>query len=274
MSLVARGVSVVYAQGTSLEHAALHDTSLSVEPGRLHLVLGSTGSGKSTLLKALSGLMRPTSGTVEADGAAPLPGDVGLVFQRPESQLFAETVIDDVAFGPRNRGLTAAEARVAAVDALREVGVDPDVLGTRSPFALSGGQARRVAIAGVVAMDPAYVLLDEPLAGLDLRGRRFVLALIDRLLAKGKGVVVVSHSAEEHLASADNVVLLASGHVMFEGTPAQLAARWEAWGRAGLEPPAMSKLARGLAGLGVPTADCGLDPERMAEAVVRMRGGA
>ena len=181
MGLTVEGAGHVYGNGTAWAQRALGGVSLTVESGELVAVLGATGSGKSTLLRLMTGLLAPTEGRVLVDDeeacAALARGRVGLVFQRPEAQLFAETVVDDVAFGPRNLGASLADSRVAARAALRAVGLDPAVFGQRSPFTLSGGEARRVAVAGVLAMRPAYLLLDEPTAGLDahgISGRTFV----------------------------------------------------------------------------------------------------
>ncbi|TLM80460.1 MAG: ATP-binding cassette domain-containing protein, partial [Actinobacteria bacterium] len=208
MSLVARDVTHVYSAGTSFAATALDGVSLELESGGLALVIGRTGSGKSTLLRVLAGLMQPTGGTVEADGAPlgdAVRGAVAMVFQDAESQLFADTVLEDAAFGPRNLGRSEQEAASDAADALESVGLPPAVFGARSPFSLSGGEARRAALAGVLAMRPRYLLLDEPTAGLDARGRRAVREAVARVREGGVGVVVVSHDADEWLAAADRV---------------------------------------------------------------------
>lgn len=229
MGLTVEGAGFVYNRGTAYASRALSGVSLSCERGALVVVLGATGSGKSTLLRLAAGLEPPTEGSVLVDGiatgvtgAGAVPrGTVGLVFQRPESQLFAETVADDVAFGPRNLGRNAEQARADVAASLAAVRLDPEAFGSRSPFTLSGGEARRVAIAGVLAMRPSYLLLDEPTAGLDAAGREAVLAAISTARERA-GVVVVTHDAEEFLPSADAVLVLAAGETVFAGPPAGL----------------------------------------------------
>ncbi len=220
MSLIASGVTYTYQQGTTLAHRALEDVSVSITPGEITLILGATGSGKSTLLRVLAGLLSPTQGSASVDGQTIQPGDVGLVFQQPESQLFAETILDDVAFGPRNLGRSPLETETVSRRAMTQVGLDPEVFSQRSPFSLSGGQARRAAIAGVLAMEPRYLLFDEPTAGLDAQGRDFVRQLVVDLAARGVGVAVVTHAAEEFLGSADTLVLVADGRCVYEGPAA------------------------------------------------------
>lgn len=204
------------------------------------LVLGATGSGKSTLLRIAAGLLEGAEGTASIDGE-PLTrksarGRVGLVFQDAESQLFAETVAADVAFGPRNMGLSESDADTAARDALALVGLPPAQFGGRSPFSLSGGEARRAAIAGVLAFAPRYLLLDEPTAGLDAPGRRAVGSIVADARARA-GVVVVSHSAEEFLAAADRVLVLAAGRAVYDGSAVDLVADPSPFASAGLLAP-------------------------------------
>ena len=218
MSLELSGVSFVYSPGAPYETRALHDVDLAVQRRALTLVLGPTGSGKSTLLRVMAGLLEPTVGSVRIGGeplaraVAGAEGGVGLAFQNPESQLFAETVAQDVAFGPLNQGMAEDAAYDLARGSLDAVGLDPDEYGLKSPFGLSGGEARRVALAGVLATRPGYLLLDEPSAGLDARGRAAVMASIERARSSA-GVVVVTHDAEQFLPHADTVVLLRGGAV-------------------------------------------------------------
>lgn len=242
MSLALKRVGFTYGRGTRFATRALTEVDLSVERGELVLVLGTTGSGKSTLLRIAAGLLQPDSGTVTLDGTAvggPLaavrPG-VGIVFQTPEMQLFAESVETDVAFGPRNQGLSLPDAHAAARGALSAVRLDPATFGPRSPFSLSGGEARRVAIAGVLAMAPGYLLLDEPTAGLDAEGREAVRRIVSDA-RRDAGVVVVTHEAEEFLETADRVVLLSKGTVSFAGAVDDLVQNPDVFAVSGLRAP-------------------------------------
>lgn len=234
MGLNARALGYTYGAGTSFAATALEGVDLDLEPGELVLVAGTTGSGKSTLLKLLAGLLAPTAGTIEVDGAAPSARDargrVAIVFQNPETQFFAETVLADVAFGPRNMGAGDPDRRALA--AIEAVGLDPERFADRSPFALSGGEARRVAVAGALAMGARYLLLDEPTAGLDADGRRGVHEAIDAERIRA-GIVVVTHDPEEFLGRADRLLVLRDGACAYEGPPSRLlddAGRFEATG--------------------------------------------
>jgi len=248
---------------------------MTVERGELVLVLGATGSGKSTLLRIAAGLLSATRGSAAVDGV-PLTrssarGVVGLVFQDAEAQLFAETVADDVAFGPRNLGAPPLDAAAAARDALARVGLDPDAYGARSPFALSGGEARRAAIAGVLAMRPRYLLLDEPTAGLDARGRDAVRALVGAERERS-GVVVVSHSAAEFLGDADRVLLLSEGRTAFAGSGARLVGEPEAFTHAGLVAPDVLRAQQLAAERGASLAPFTLEPEAAAASIAAAGG--
>ncbi|MCL2025065.1 MAG: ATP-binding cassette domain-containing protein [Coriobacteriia bacterium] len=207
-TLVADNVSVTYELGD--QHIdALRDVSVSVRTGELVVVQGPTGSGKSTLLKVLAGLLKPQAGTATLDGVAVTDasnrGKIGLMFQDPESALFGETVLEDVAFGPRNFGASPQAACEAAEEALRRVGLDPAAFGERSPFHLSGGEARRVAVAGILAFAPQFILADEPTAGLDDAGRTLMIkTLVD--MTRTSGVVIVTHSPELFEPYATQVV--------------------------------------------------------------------
>jgi len=273
MPLRLADVSFTYGAGTTFAQQALDGVSFDVAPGELVLVLGATGSGKSTLLRIACGLLDVQRGTATIDGAAltrsTARGNVGLVFQDAEAQLFADTVSDDVAFGPRNLGLGSEDAAQRARESLEAVGLDPDAFGHRSPFALSGGEARRAAIAGVLAMSPAYVLTDEPTAGLDAEGRRTVRrALLSQ--RTHAGVVVVSHSAEEFLSDADRVLVLHQGRAAWYGSAASLIADPAPLTAAGLVAPAVLEVQRLARDRGLDIGAFTLDP---IEAATRLAAG-
>jgi energy-coupling factor transporter ATP-binding protein EcfA2 len=192
---------------------AVRDVSLSLGAGTRWVVGGATGSGKTTLLRLACGLLEPTGGGVMLDGSTVRPGQVACSFQRAVDQLFADSVLEDVAFGPRNRGFTAREARVRAARALEEVGIDAEALGGRSPFSLSGGQARRVALAGALALDAPVVLLDEPTVGMDSAGVGFLLGLLERLRADGVTVVVVTHDLARLASGSDGIAVVERGRI-------------------------------------------------------------
>jgi energy-coupling factor transport system ATP-binding protein len=215
-SLHIDNVHFTYGVNTDVEREVLRGVSLAIDPGSYTLITGNSGAGKSTLLRVLSGLLEPSLGTVAfSNGRKVFPGSVGIVFQHPESQLFAQTVEDEIAFGPSNLGLLpSSDVRGNVVrEALDAVGLDPKAFFHRSPFSLSGGEMRRLAIAGILAMRPAFLLLDEPTAGLDAEGRAFVHALIARLVRATAGVVVVSHDVEEFESRAQTHLELRDGRL-------------------------------------------------------------
>lgn len=239
---------------------ALRDVSLTVRRGEFLGLAGHTGSGKSTLVQHLNGLIRPQEGFVRALGldlsnkkdAAAVKAKVGVVFQYPERQLFAETVTQDVAFGPHNLGLPQDEVDRRVESSLSRVGLDLSTVGDKSPFELSGGQQRRVAFAGVLAMEPEVLVLDEPMAGLDPAARRDFLELIDRLHRDGLTVVMVSHSMDDLANCCDRIVVMNEGAVFAEGTPAQVFAHADELKSIGLGVPAAQRMALALAKAGVP----------------------
>lgn len=239
---------------------ALRDVSLTVRRGEFLGLAGHTGSGKSTLVQHLNGLIRPQEGSVCALGldlsqkkdAAAVKAKVGVVFQYPERQLFAETVVRDVAFGPRNLGLSQDEVARRVASSLARVGLDLATIGDKSPFELSGGQQRRVAFAGVLAMEPEVLVLDEPMAGLDPAARRDFLELIGRLHDEGLTVVMVSHSMDDLANCCDRIVVMNEGAVFAEGTPAQVFAHADELKSIGLGVPAAQRMALALAEAGVP----------------------
>lgn len=232
MLLKLRNISYTYMPGTPFEVAALKNITLDIEQGEYLAIIGQTGSGKSTLIQHLNGLLLPTTGEVYLDGKqvskdkkglAAIRRRIGLLFQFPEQQLFEENVASDVAFGPRNLGLSEQEIAVRVDRALRLVGLDPAEVRDRSPFSLSGGQMRRVAMAGVLAMEPDVVILDEPAAGLDPRSKEEILNQIDALHREHKlTVVLVSHSMEDVASRAERLVVLADGEIRLAGSPADV----------------------------------------------------
>lgn len=245
---------------------ALRDVSLTVRRGEFLGLAGHTGSGKSTLVQHLNGLIRPQEGSVRALGldlsnkkdAAAVKAKVGVVFQYPERQLFAETVAQDVAFGPHNLGLPQDEVDRRVESSLARVGLDLATVGDKSPFELSGGQQRRVAFAGVLAMEPEVLVLDEPMAGLDPAARSDFLELIDRLHHGGLTVVMVSHSMDDLANCCDRIVVMNEGAVFAEGTPAQVFAHADELKSIGLGVPAAQRMALALAEAGVPLRRGGL----------------
>lgn len=245
---------------------ALRDVSLTVRRGEFLGLAGHTGSGKSTLVQHLNGLIRPQEGSVRALGldlsnkkdAAAVKAKVGVVFQYPERQLFAETVAQDVAFGPHNLGLPQDEVDRRVESSLSRVGLDLSTVGDKSPFELSGGQQRRVVFAGVLAMEPEVLVLDEPMAGLDPAARRDFLELIDRLHRDGLTVVMVSHSMDDLANCCDRIVAMNEGAVFAEGTPEQVFAHADELKSIGLGVPAAQRMALALAEAGVPLRRGGL----------------
>lgn len=233
---------------------ALRDVSFSVEPGEFLGIAGHTGSGKSTLIQHLNGLLTPTQGRVLVNGqdlsskqvAQSVRGAVGVVFQYPEHQLFARTVFDDVAFGPRNLGLGESQVAERVRAALAQVGLDQDAIGQASPFELSGGQQRRVAFAGVLAMNPQVLVLDEPVAGLDPVARQSFLELIRSLHASGMGIVMVSHSMDDLACFCQRVLVLSEGRQLFLGAPEDVFSHEEELHAVGLDVPKAQRMANAL----------------------------
>ena len=232
MSIDIKNICYTYMRGTPFEKKALDDVSVSIDKGEIVAVIGHTGSGKSTLVQHLNGLLKPDAGQVAVDGVNLAGKDaaakkarqlVGMVFQYPEHQIFAETVYEDIAFGPRNRGFSEAEVDKQVHEAMAFVGLDFATFARRSPFQLSGGQMRRVAIAGVVAMNPDYLVLDEPSAGLDPRSRNAVFKEIMALhQSRGIAIVLVTHSMEEAVKYAKRMLVINKGQILFHGNPADI----------------------------------------------------
>ena len=254
MPIEVKRLTHVYMPGTPFEARALSDVSLNIGEGEFIGIIGHTGSGKSTLISHLNGLERSEKGVVFVNGVdlgdkdtdlIAIRRTVGLVFQYPEYQLFEETVEKDIAYGPKNLGLNDDEIRERVAEAIRMVGLDMS-LAQKSPFELSGGQKRRVAIAGVLAMKPSILVLDEPAAGLDPAGRRDMLALVKRIHESGVTVVMVSHSMDDVGRLCDRLYVLNKGEIAYSGTPAEVFLHDERLHDIGLDVPECAKLARRL----------------------------
>jgi energy-coupling factor transport system ATP-binding protein len=260
MPIVIEQLSHTYLPGSALAYPALADISLTVPDGEFLGIIGHTGSGKSTLIQHFNGLLLPTAGSVTVDGLDTrekklrkrIRSLVGMVFQYPEYQLFDETVERDVAFGPKNMGLPEEETAQRVAEALTLVGLDPDEFSLKSPFELSGGEKRRAALAGILAMRPKYLVLDEPMAGLDPRGRHEILALIESLRLKyGTGIVMVSHSMDDVAMYADRIAVLDKGSLSFVGPPEEVFSRGKELLEMGLNLPQATQLVLALRARGI-----------------------
>ena len=285
MSIVIEHLNYVYMQGGPYETKALDDVSLTIHDGEFVGLIGHTGSGKSTLVQHLNGLILPTSGQITVDGMdladkntdkRAIRRRVGLVFQYPENQLFEETVAKDIAFGPKNLGLDEAEIDRRVRTAMRRVALDYDNLSQRSVFELSGGQMRRVAIAGVLAMEPQTLVLDEPCAGLDPKGREEILGLISDLHREsGATIVMVSHSMDDVAALAERVIVMNHGKVAMDGAPREVFSRGEELRAIGLDVPQAVELAQKLRekGFDVPEGIYKIEEVRAAVEAIVGKGG-
>lgn len=276
-------VGYVYMQGGPFEKTALDDVSLEISRGEFIGLIGHTGSGKSTLIQMLNGLLKPTSGTISVGGSVlgakgtdmrQIRFDVGLVMQYPEYQLFEETVAKDIAFGPSNMGLDEREIKERVEFAANMVGLPPELL-EKSPFDLSGGQKRRAAIAGVLAMEPKVLILDEPTAGLDPRGREAILAQIRAYHQKrGTTVILVSHSMEEIACNVDRILVLRGSHVYMDGTPRQVFRRADDLEDVGLDVPQATKIALALRRMGLEIDTAVYTVDELEQALLSVRGEA
>ena len=271
MLLIADNISYVYSPGTAYEKKALDDVSLTINKGEFIGIRGHTGSGKSTLIQHFNGLEKATGGTIYFNGQdiydrdfnmKSLRSKVGLVFQYPEHQLFETTVLEDVKFGPKNLGLSKLEVDLRAFEAIKQVGL-PEKCYDDSPFELSGGQKRRVAIAGVLAMKPEILILDEPTAGLDPRGRDEILDQIAKLHKEGLTVILVSHSMEDVAKYADRIIAMNDGKVAFDGTPKEVFRHYRELERMGLSAPQITYVMQEMKGLGL---DVDIDVSTVEEA--------
>lgn len=260
-SIILDKINYSYSEGTAYQIQALKDINLQIEEGQFIGIIGHTGSGKSTLTQLLNGLLRATSGHIYVDGEdiydedydmKKLRNKVGLVFQYPDHQLFETTNFEDVCFGPKNQGLDRKEVELRAFEALQNVGF-PEDLYYQPPFDLSGGQKRRVAIAGVLAMKPEVLILDEPTAGLDPAGRDEILGLVSKMHKElGITIILVSHSMEDVAEYVERLIVMNQGEVMYDGAPKEVYAHYKELEAVGLAAPQVTYLMNELAGKGLP----------------------
>ena len=261
MGIILDNVSYTYQEGTPFASAALSDVSLTIEDGSYTAIIGHTGSGKSTILQLLNGLLVPTEGSVRVFDTLitstsvnkqirQIRKQVGLVFQFAENQIFEETVLKDVAFGPQNFGVSVEEAEAIAREKLALVGIDESLF-ERSPFELSGGQMRRVAIAGILAMEPKILVLDEPTAGLDPIGRKELMTLFKKLHQDGIAIVLVTHLMDDVAESADQVYVMEKGKLVKSGKPSLVFQNVEFMEKIQLGVPKITRFAQRLANRGV-----------------------
>ena len=269
MSIVVKNLSHTYMEKSKIAVKAVDDVSLTVEPGEFLCIIGHTGSGKSTLIQHFNGLMQPTSGSVTVDGYDMADKKqrklgrqlVGMVFQYPEYQLFEETVYKDVAFGPTNMGLDAEAVKNAVFEAMERVGLAIDRFCEKSPFDLSGGEKRRAALAGIIAMQPQYLVLDEPMAGLDPMGRAEILGVLESLRReKNTAVIMISHSMDDIMRHATRVAVLERGRLIRLGEPREIFKETKLIRDMGLDIPQSAQIAELLRKKGV-----AVPPEVVAE---------
>ena len=277
-----KGLTHLYSPGTPFEHTAIENIDFAAYPGEYLGIIGHTGSGKSTFIQHLNGLLKPTSGTVCFNGedihkskvfTRQVRFQVGLVFQYPEYQLFEETVYKDIAFGPKNMKLDDVEIDRRVHTAAEIVGLDEAIL-EKSPFNLSGGQKRRVAIAGVMAMNPKVLILDEPTAGLDPEGSSEIIDNINSYRrATGAAVIMVSHSMEETAKSVDRLFVFHDGRIDMQGTPSEVFSRSEHLEEIGLTIPAAAKVAMRLRGMGLALPRDIYTVQQLTQALISIKGG-
>ncbi len=281
MSIKVEHLTYIYSPGTSFEQYALKDVNFEIPDGQFVGLIGHTGSGKSTLIQHLNGLIRQTEGTITYNGTdiysegyslKELRSKVGLVFQYPEHQLFEVDVFSDVCFGPKNQGLSKEEVQERAREALQLVGLE-EKFWEQSPFELSGGQKQRVAIAGVLAMKPEVLILDEPTAGLDPRGRDEILDQISELhREKHMTIILVSHSMEDIARYADRIMVMNHGEKTFDGTPKEVFEHYKELEAMGLAAPQVTYIVHGLKEHGVPIEDDITTVEEAARAILKLFG--
>ncbi len=279
MAIKVEGLNYIYGQGTAFEQHALKDVSFEIPDNQFVGLIGHTGSGKSTLIQHLNGLIRPSSGTIWFNGTdiysegyslKQLRSKVGLVFQYPEHQLFEIDVFSDVCYGPRNLGLSEEEIKERAREALNLVGLK-EKYWEQSPFELSGGQKRRVAIAGVLAMRPEVLILDEPTAGLDPRGRDEILDQIKELHSEqGMTIILVSHSMEDIARYADRLMVMNHGEKAFDGTPREVFEHYKELEAMGLAAPQVTYISHALKEQGIPIEEDITTVEEARDAILRL----
>ena len=283
MSIQVRNLTHIYEPGMPTESVALEDVSFEINDGELVGIIGHTGSGKSTLLQHLNGLLKPTSGQIVVGGKdITAPGvsmveirrRIGLVFQYPEYQLFEETVARDVAFGPKNLGLSEAEIDERVRESLELVGLDYDEIAERSPFELSGGQKRRVAIAGVIAMRPEVLILDEPTAGLDPKAHKDVLAMVEEVHRRtGNITILVSHNMADIARLSDKIIVVDSGRLVTVGTPKEVFSQRQRLEEVGLALPPVTQFTETLRDRGFRLSETILSAEQAAEEIFQYLKG-
>ncbi|MDU5309857.1 MAG: energy-coupling factor transporter ATPase [Dialister sp.] len=284
MSICVENVSYIYGKGTPFEKAALSNVSLTIEKGEFIGIIGHTGSGKSTLIQHLNGLLHPTEGRVTVDGvdlagkskeALAKRHSVGMVFQYPEHQLFEETVAKDIAFGPHNQGYDEEEIKKRVKSAMNFAGIDYEMFAERSPFRLSGGQQRRVAIAGVIAMHPDFLILDEPSAGLDPVGRREIFSRIRSWYEKGVfSVILVSHNMDDIARLATRLLVMHEGRIILDGNPMDIFLHHrKELQDCGVDAPPLTQTLLYLKEKGIPVPEDAKTAKEAAEKMVTMLGG-
>lgn len=284
MSICVENVSYIYGKGTPFEKAALSNVSLTIEKGEFIGIIGHTGSGKSTLIQHLNGLLHPTEGRVTVDGvdlagkskeALAKRHSVGMVFQYPEHQLFEETVAKDIAFGPHNQGYDEEEIKKRVKSAMKFAGIDYEMFAERSPFRLSGGQQRRVAIAGVIAMHPDFLILDEPSAGLDPVGRREIFSRIRSWYEKGVfSVILVSHNMDDIARLATRLLVMHEGRIILDGNPMDIFLHHrKELQDCGVDAPPLTQTLLYLKEKGIPVPEDAKTVKEAAEKMVTMLGG-
>lgn len=278
MAIIIKELNYIYSPGTPFERAALKNINLTINDGEYIGLIGHTGSGKSTLIQHFNGLLKPSGGSLSVQGIElsdgkpdliKLRSKVGLVFQYPEYQLFEESVAKDIAFGPKNLGLSEAEAAARVSEAMALVGLPPE-MGEKSPFELSGGQKRRAAVAGVIAMRPEVLVLDEPIAGLDPKGRREMLELIDGYRAKtGATIVLVSHNMDDVAQAADRVIVMSGGEIKKDGTPHEIFKDVAGMQELSLDVPQAALLADLLRSRGMPLSGNLISARELIEELIK-----